>query len=130
MNLLGNLPLRCLDVLLSLELKPDSLEFLGMNMDVICALLSFLEKRLHQVSRVSSHPPAQVERSCRNSAVDPFSLSLSLSREVHEVPWVSDPYYCCAQAALGDKHHLSLGIPRGPQELLPRPFPVVQSQTP
>ncbi|XP_049637101.1 synembryn-A isoform X2 [Suncus etruscus] len=51
-NLLGNLPLRCLDVLLSLELKPDSLEFLGMNMDVICALLSFLEKRLQQTHRL------------------------------------------------------------------------------
>ncbi|XP_054997686.1 synembryn-A isoform X2 [Sorex araneus] len=48
-NLLGNLPLKCLDVLLTLELKSGSLEFWGVNMDVICALLSFLEKRLHQV---------------------------------------------------------------------------------
>lgn len=48
-NLLGNLPLRCLDVLLALELHEGSLEFMGVNMDVINALLAFLEKRLHQV---------------------------------------------------------------------------------
>ncbi|XP_004602948.2 synembryn-A isoform X1 [Sorex araneus] len=51
-NLLGNLPLKCLDVLLTLELKSGSLEFWGVNMDVICALLSFLEKRLHQTHRL------------------------------------------------------------------------------
>ncbi|XP_057582489.1 synembryn-A isoform X4 [Hippopotamus amphibius kiboko] len=50
-NLLGNLPLKCLDVLLTLEPHKGSLEFLGMNMDVIRVLLSFLEKRLHQVGR-------------------------------------------------------------------------------
>lgn len=50
-NLLGNLPLKCLDVLLTLEPHEGSLEFLGVNMDVIHALLSFLEKRLHQVGR-------------------------------------------------------------------------------
>lgn len=49
MNLLGNLPLKCLDVLLALELHEGSLEFMGVNMDVINALLAFLEKRLHQV---------------------------------------------------------------------------------
>ncbi|XP_026946375.1 chaperone Ric-8A isoform X2 [Sagmatias obliquidens] len=48
-NLLGNLPLKCLDVLLTLEPHEGSLEFLGVNMDVIRVLLSFLEKRLHQV---------------------------------------------------------------------------------
>lgn len=48
-NLLGNLPLKCLDVLLALELHEGSLEFMGVNMDVINALLAFLEKRLHQV---------------------------------------------------------------------------------
>lgn len=48
-NLLGNLPLKCLDVLLALELHEGSLEFMGVNMDVISALLAFLEKRLHQV---------------------------------------------------------------------------------
>ena len=50
-NLLGNLPLKCLDVLLTLEPHEGSLEFLGVNMDVIGVLLSFLEKRLHQVGR-------------------------------------------------------------------------------
>ncbi|KAL6031696.1 hypothetical protein STEG23_031906 [Scotinomys teguina] len=48
-NLLGNLPLKCLDVLLTLELHDGSLEFMGVNMEVIGALLAFLEKRLHQV---------------------------------------------------------------------------------
>ncbi|XP_073908391.1 chaperone Ric-8A isoform X4 [Castor canadensis] len=48
-NLLGNLPLKCLDVLLTLELHEGSLEFMGVNMDVIGVLLAFLEKRLHQV---------------------------------------------------------------------------------
>lgn len=50
-NLLGNLPLKCLDVLLTLEPHEGSLEFLGANMDVIRVLLSFLEKRLQQVCR-------------------------------------------------------------------------------
>lgn len=50
-NLLGNLPLKCLDVLLTLEPREGSLEFLGVNMDVIRVLLSFLEKRLNQVGR-------------------------------------------------------------------------------
>lgn len=50
-NLLGNLPLQCLDVLLTLEPQEGSLEVLGVNVDVIRALLSFLEKRLHQVGR-------------------------------------------------------------------------------
>ncbi|XP_058382013.1 synembryn-A isoform X3 [Diceros bicornis minor] len=51
-NLLGNLPLKCLDVLLTLEPHEGSLEFLGVNMDVIRVLLSFLEKRLHQTHRL------------------------------------------------------------------------------
>ncbi|XP_036136915.1 synembryn-A [Molossus molossus] len=51
-NLLGNLPLKCLDVLLSLELHEGCLEFLGVNMDVISILLRFLEKRLHQTHRL------------------------------------------------------------------------------
>ncbi|KAM8819443.1 chaperone Ric-8A [Rhynchonycteris naso] len=51
-NLLGNLPLSCLDVLLTLERHKGSLEFLGVNMDVITVLLSFLEKRLHQTHRL------------------------------------------------------------------------------
>uniref|UniRef100_A0A8C9AFS8 Synembryn n=1 Tax=Prolemur simus TaxID=1328070 RepID=A0A8C9AFS8_PROSS len=51
-NLLGNLPLNCLDILLTLESHKGSLEFMGVNMDVIRALLSFLEKRLHQTHRL------------------------------------------------------------------------------
>lgn len=51
-NLLGNLPLQCLDVLLTLEPQEGSLEVLGVNVDVIRALLSFLEKRLHQTHRL------------------------------------------------------------------------------
>ncbi|XP_048216947.1 synembryn-A isoform X2 [Perognathus longimembris pacificus] len=51
-NLLGNLPLKCLDILLTLELHEGSLEFMGVNMDVISALLAFLEKRLHQTHRL------------------------------------------------------------------------------
>ncbi|XP_036783025.1 synembryn-A isoform X2 [Manis pentadactyla] len=51
-NLLGNLPLKCLDVLLTLEPLEGSLEFLGANMDVIRVLLSFLEKRLQQTHRL------------------------------------------------------------------------------
>ncbi|XP_059566510.1 synembryn-A isoform X1 [Myotis daubentonii] len=51
-NLLGNLPVKCLDVLLALEPRKGSLEFLGVNMDVMGALLSFLEKRLHQTHRL------------------------------------------------------------------------------
>lgn len=51
-NLLGNLPLKCLDVLLTLEPQEGSLEFLGVNMDVIRVLLSFLERRLNQTHRL------------------------------------------------------------------------------
>ncbi|NIG60344.1 synembryn-A isoform X2 [Pontoporia blainvillei] len=58
-NLLGNLPLKCLDVLLTLEPHEGSLEFLGVNMDVIRVLLSFLEKRLHQ-ARAQGQLHAQV----------------------------------------------------------------------
>lgn len=62
MNLLGNLPLKCLDVLLTLEPQEGSLEFLGVNMDVIRVLLSFLERRLNQVGRGTcggGHPGAR-----------------------------------------------------------------------
>ncbi|XP_016049533.2 synembryn-A isoform X2 [Erinaceus europaeus] len=51
-NLLGNLPPACLDVLLALEPRPGSLEFLGVNMDVIGTLLIFLENRLLQTHRL------------------------------------------------------------------------------
>ncbi|KAM6159159.1 chaperone Ric-8A [Rhynchocyon petersi] len=51
-NLLGNLPFACLDVLLTPELHSDSVEFMGVNMDVIHALLGFLEQRLDQTHRL------------------------------------------------------------------------------
>ncbi|KAM5318798.1 chaperone Ric-8A isoform 2-T2 [Glossophaga mutica] len=51
-NLLGNLPLKCLDVLLSPEPHKGSVQFLGVSMDAVSTLLSFLEKRLHQTHRL------------------------------------------------------------------------------
>lgn len=79
MNLLGNLPLKCLDVLLTLEPLEGSLEFLGANMDVIRVLLSFLEKRLQQVGREpcwvgSPVAPAQAFLSSRGHCFTPYAL--------------------------------------------------------
>ncbi|KFO86982.1 Synembryn-A, partial [Buceros rhinoceros silvestris] len=45
-NLLGNLPLKCLDVLLTPKVRPGSLEYMGVNMDAVSILLGFLERRL------------------------------------------------------------------------------------
>uniref|UniRef100_U3HZJ5 Synembryn n=1 Tax=Anas platyrhynchos platyrhynchos TaxID=8840 RepID=U3HZJ5_ANAPP len=45
-NLLGNLPLKCLDVLLTPKVRPGSLEYMGVNMDAVNILLDFLERRL------------------------------------------------------------------------------------
>ncbi|XP_074854070.1 chaperone Ric-8A [Carettochelys insculpta] len=45
-NLLGNLPLMCLDVLLTPKVRPGSLEYMGVNMDAVSVLLDFLERRL------------------------------------------------------------------------------------
>ncbi|KFO58193.1 Synembryn-A, partial [Corvus brachyrhynchos] len=45
-NLLGNLPLKCLDVLLTPKVQPGSLEYMGVNMDAVSILLDFLERRL------------------------------------------------------------------------------------
>ncbi|XP_061216338.1 synembryn-A-like isoform X2 [Neopsephotus bourkii] len=45
-NLLGNLPLKCLDVLLAPRVRPGSLEYMGVNMDAVSVLLDFLERRL------------------------------------------------------------------------------------
>lgn len=78
-NLLGNLPLKCLDVLLTLEPLEGSLEFLGANMDVIRVLLSFLEKRLQQVGREpcwvgSPVAPAQAFLSSRGHCFTPYAL--------------------------------------------------------
>ncbi|XP_070622443.1 chaperone Ric-8A [Erythrolamprus reginae] len=45
-NLLGNLPLKCLDVLLTPKVHRGSLEYMGVNMDAVNVLLSFLDRRL------------------------------------------------------------------------------------
>ncbi|XP_035013115.2 synembryn-A isoform X2 [Hippoglossus stenolepis] len=45
-NLLGNLPLPCLDVLLMPKVQQGSTEYMGVNMDAVNMLLEFMEKRL------------------------------------------------------------------------------------
>ncbi|XP_029438985.1 synembryn-A [Rhinatrema bivittatum] len=45
-NLLGNLPLKCLDVLLTPKVRLGSIEHMGVNMDAVSVLLDFLELRL------------------------------------------------------------------------------------
>uniref|UniRef100_A0A3Q4BU26 Synembryn n=1 Tax=Mola mola TaxID=94237 RepID=A0A3Q4BU26_MOLML len=45
-NLLGNLPLHCLDVLLMPKVQQGSIEYMGVNMDAVNMLLEFMEKRL------------------------------------------------------------------------------------
>ncbi|XP_037306537.1 synembryn-A [Pungitius pungitius] len=45
-NLLGNLPLPCLDVLLIPKVQPGSIEYMGVNMDAVNMLLEFMEKTL------------------------------------------------------------------------------------
>ncbi|XP_029290566.1 chaperone Ric-8A [Cottoperca gobio] len=47
-NLLGNLPLPCLDVLLMPKVQQGSIEYMGVNMDAVKMLLEFMEKRLDQ----------------------------------------------------------------------------------
>lgn len=49
-NLLGNLPLPCLDVLLMPKVQQGSIEYIGVNMDAVKVLLEFMEKRLDRVS--------------------------------------------------------------------------------
>lgn len=51
MNLLGNLPLPCLDVLLMPKVQQGSIEYMGVNMDAVNMLLKFMEKRLDRVRR-------------------------------------------------------------------------------
>lgn len=62
-NLLGNLPLKCLDVLLTPKVRPGSLEYMGVNMDAVSILLDFLERRLDRVSggAASSHLSLRLE---------------------------------------------------------------------
>ncbi|XP_075047060.1 chaperone Ric-8A isoform X1 [Mixophyes fleayi] len=45
-NLLVNLPLMCLDVLLTPKVDLGSVEYMGMNMDTVEVLLKFLDRRL------------------------------------------------------------------------------------
>ncbi|XP_060705697.1 synembryn-A-like [Hemiscyllium ocellatum] len=45
-NVLVNLPLMCLDVLLMPKVEPGSVEYMGMNMDTVEALLDFMNRRL------------------------------------------------------------------------------------
>ncbi|XP_068579934.1 synembryn-A [Cebidichthys violaceus] len=45
-NLLGNLPLLCLDVLLIPKVQQGSIEYMGVNMDAVNMLLEFMEKTL------------------------------------------------------------------------------------
>ncbi|XP_026222459.1 synembryn-A [Anabas testudineus] len=47
-NLLGNIPLPCLDVLLMPKVQQSSIEYMGVNMDAVNMLLNFMEKRLDQ----------------------------------------------------------------------------------
>ncbi|XP_072283235.1 chaperone Ric-8A isoform X3 [Pyxicephalus adspersus] len=45
-NLLVNLPLMCLDVLLTPKVEHGSVEYMGMNMDTVEVLIQFLDRRL------------------------------------------------------------------------------------
>ncbi|CAL1595162.1 unnamed protein product [Knipowitschia caucasica] len=45
-NLLGNLPISCLDVLLMPKVQPTSIEYMGVNMDAVHMLLDFMERRM------------------------------------------------------------------------------------
>lgn len=45
-NLLGNLPLPCLDVLLIPKVQPNSIEYMSVNMDAVNMLLKFMERRV------------------------------------------------------------------------------------
>ncbi|CAG06212.1 unnamed protein product, partial [Tetraodon nigroviridis] len=51
-NLLGNLPLPCLDVLLAPKVQQSSTEYMGVNMDAVSMLLDFMEKRLDRGQRL------------------------------------------------------------------------------
>ncbi|XP_034033012.1 synembryn-A isoform X2 [Thalassophryne amazonica] len=51
-NLLGNLPLPCLDVLLMPKVQHGSIEYMGVNMDAVSMLLDFMEKRLDRGNKL------------------------------------------------------------------------------
>lgn len=78
-NLLGNLPLKCLDVLLTPKVRPGSLEYMGVNMDAVSILLDFLERRLDRVSAgaASSHLSLSLEEPGGSSTL---ALKLVLCR--------------------------------------------------
>lgn len=56
-NLLGNLPLPCLDVLLLPKVQQGSVEYMGVNMDAVNVLVEFMEKRLDRVRKQSLWVP-------------------------------------------------------------------------
>ncbi|XP_034541815.1 synembryn-A [Notolabrus celidotus] len=51
-NLLGNLPLPCLDVLLVPKVQQGSIEYMGVNMDAVNMLMDFMEKRLDRGNKL------------------------------------------------------------------------------
>nr|XP_033816109.1 synembryn-A-like isoform X1 [Geotrypetes seraphini] len=51
-NLLLNLPLMCLDVLLTPKVEQGSVEYMGMNMDTVEVLLHFLDRRLDRGTKL------------------------------------------------------------------------------
>ncbi|XP_075998347.1 chaperone Ric-8A [Genypterus blacodes] len=51
-NLLGNLPLPCLDVLLMPKVQHGCVEYMGVNMDTVNMLLEFVEKRLDRGNKL------------------------------------------------------------------------------
>ncbi|XP_030053863.1 synembryn-A isoform X2 [Microcaecilia unicolor] len=51
-NLLLNLPLMCLDVLLTPKVEQGSVEYMGMNMDTAQVLLHFLDQRLDRGTKL------------------------------------------------------------------------------
>ncbi|KAI1903953.1 hypothetical protein AGOR_G00000710 [Albula goreensis] len=51
-NLLGNLPLPCLDVLLIPKVHQGSIEYMGVNMDAVSMLLEFMERRLDRGNKL------------------------------------------------------------------------------
>ncbi|XP_016124732.1 synembryn-A-like [Sinocyclocheilus grahami] len=51
-NLLGNLPLLCLDVLLMPKVQQGSIEYMGVNMDAVKVLVEFMEKILDRGNKL------------------------------------------------------------------------------
>ncbi|XP_028841949.1 chaperone Ric-8A isoform X1 [Denticeps clupeoides] len=51
-NLLGNLPLPCLDVLILPKVQQGSIEYMGVNVDAVNMLLKLMEKRLDRGNKL------------------------------------------------------------------------------